>query len=73
MTGTLIVCSHCVYYFIDPRYTMSYVISFIAVKLCKVAESLDKPFIVSRTVGESFIAKRVYRGCSIEIDNRRAL
>lgn len=52
---------------------MSYVISFIAVKLCKVAESLDKPFIVSRTVGESFIAKRVYRGCSIEIDNRRAL
>jgi len=67
MTGTLIVCSHCVYALIDPGSTLSYVTPFIAGRLCIVAESLDRPSIVSTPIGESTIAKRVYRGCTVEI------
>jgi len=71
VTGTLIVCSHCVYALIDPGSTLSYVTPFIAGKLCIVAESLDRPFIVSTPVGESIVARRVYRGCTVEIIDRQ--
>ena len=71
MTGTLIVFSHCVYALIDPRSTLSYVTPFIAGNLCIVAESLDRPFIVSTPVGESIVARRVYRGCTVEIIDRQ--
>ncbi|KAH0713639.1 hypothetical protein KY289_009598 [Solanum tuberosum] len=36
-----------------------------------VAESLDRPFIVSTPVGESIVARRVYRGCTVEIIDRQ--
>ena len=71
VTGTLIVFSHCLYSLIDPGSTLSYVTPFIAGKLCIVAESLDRPFIVSTPVGESIVPKRVYRGCTIEIIDRQ--
>ncbi|KAH0633445.1 hypothetical protein KY284_036231 [Solanum tuberosum] len=71
MTGALIVCSHCVYALIDPGSTLSYVTPFIVGKLCIVAESLDRPFIVSTPVGESIIIGRVYRGYTIEIIDRQ--
>ena len=71
VTGTLIVCSHCVNALIDPGSTLSYVTPFIAGKLCIVAESLDRPFIVSTPVGESIVARGVYRGCTVEIIDRQ--
>lgn len=38
-------------------------------KLCIEAESLDRVFMVSKLIGEAIVARRVYRGCMIEIIN----
>uniref|UniRef100_M1D8D1 Gag-pol polyprotein n=1 Tax=Solanum tuberosum TaxID=4113 RepID=M1D8D1_SOLTU len=70
VTGALIVCFHYVYALIDLGSTLSYVAPFIAGKLCIVAKSLDRPFTVSTPVGESIIARKVYRGCTVEIIDR---
>ncbi|KAH0682752.1 hypothetical protein KY285_020264 [Solanum tuberosum] len=43
------------------------VTAFIAGKLCIVAVSLDRPFIVSTSVSESIVARSVYQGCTVEI------
>uniref|UniRef100_M1DZB8 Gag-pol polyprotein n=1 Tax=Solanum tuberosum TaxID=4113 RepID=M1DZB8_SOLTU len=55
----------------DPGSTMYYVTPFIVRKLCIVAQSLDRPFVISTPVDESIIARRVYRGCMVEIIDRQ--
>lgn len=67
MIGILIVCSYFIYTLFDPGSILSYVTPFITRKLSTVPALFWKPFAVSTPIGNSIIAKRVYRGCTIEI------
>ncbi|PPY92736.1 hypothetical protein C5P31_25780, partial [Escherichia coli] len=70
VTGMLTICSHDAYALIDPGSTLSYITPFVARKFGIVPEILSDPFAVSTPVGESIIARRVYRGCTVTICSR---
>ncbi|XP_070008646.1 uncharacterized protein [Nicotiana sylvestris] len=61
--------SYDVYALIDPGSTFSYVTSLAASKF-EIKPELVKPFEVSTPVGDSVIAKQVYRGCKIVVYGR---
>ena len=64
--GTLSIFSHIVVYaLIDPGSTLSYVTPLIAGKFKRTPELLVKSFNVSTPIGESIIARRVYRNCIV--------
>ncbi|XP_070017960.1 uncharacterized protein [Nicotiana sylvestris] len=67
--GILSVSSYDVYALIDPGSTLSYVTLLVASKF-EVKPKLVKPFEVSTPVGDSVIAKQVYRGCIIVVHGR---
>ncbi|XP_070008208.1 uncharacterized protein [Nicotiana sylvestris] len=67
VTGMLTICAHDVYALIDPGSTLSCITPFIARKFGIVPEILSDPFMVSTPFGESIIARRVYRGCTITV------
>ncbi|XP_070009788.1 uncharacterized protein [Nicotiana sylvestris] len=67
----LTICSHDVYPLIDPGSTLSCITPFIARKFGMVPEILSDPFAVSTPVGESIIARRVYRGCTVAVCGRQ--
>ena len=71
VTGILTICSHDAYALIDPGSTLSYITPFVARKFGIVPEILSDPFAVSTPVGESIIARRVYRGCTVTICSRQ--
>ncbi|XP_070034703.1 uncharacterized protein [Nicotiana tomentosiformis] len=69
--GMLIICSHDACALIDPGSTLSCITPFVARKFGIVPEilsdPLSDPFVVSTPVGESIIARRVYRGCTMSV------
>ncbi|XP_070010121.1 uncharacterized protein [Nicotiana sylvestris] len=69
VTGILSVSSYDVYVLIDPSSTLSYVTPLVASKF-EIKPELVKPFEVFTPVGDSVIAKQVYRGCIIVVHGR---
>ena len=65
VTCTLSIFSHTVYALIDPASTPSYVTPLIAGKFKRTPELLVKSFNMSTPIGESIIARRVYRNCIV--------
>ncbi|KAH0641960.1 hypothetical protein KY290_033563 [Solanum tuberosum] len=73
VTGTLSIFSHNVYVLIDPRSTLSYVTPLITKKFKRTPELLVKPLEVSTPIGESIIARRVYRNYIVTVCDRDTL
>ncbi|XP_070034782.1 uncharacterized protein [Nicotiana tomentosiformis] len=71
VTRMLTICSHDAYALIDPGSTLSCITPFVAGKSSIVLEILSDPFVVSTQVGESIIARRVYRGCTVSVYGRQ--
>ncbi|XP_070002618.1 uncharacterized protein [Nicotiana sylvestris] len=69
--GMLTICSHDVYALIDLGSTLSCITPFVARKFGIVPKMLSDPFAVSTPVGESIIARQVYRGCTISVCGRQ--
>ncbi|XP_070036750.1 uncharacterized protein [Nicotiana tomentosiformis] len=67
----LTICSNNAYALIDTGSTLSCIIPFVAGKFVIVPEILSDPFAVSTPVGESIIARRVYRGCTMSVCGRQ--
>ncbi|XP_059294542.1 uncharacterized protein LOC132047526 [Lycium ferocissimum] len=63
VTGTLTVFTVEVYALIDPGSTLPYETPYVAKKFGIELEKLHEPFEVPTPVGESVIARRIYRGC----------
>ncbi|XP_070007599.1 uncharacterized protein [Nicotiana sylvestris] len=59
-----------VYALIDPGSTLSYVTPYIAMKFGIEPEKLCEPFEVSIPIGESVIARCIYRGCPVKVYHR---
>ncbi|KAH0685720.1 hypothetical protein KY290_017248 [Solanum tuberosum] len=73
VTGMLQVFTINVYALLDPGANLSFVTPLVAIKFDMLPEILDKPFSVSTPVGDSIVAKRVYRGCPVALPNRVTL
>ncbi|XP_049399822.1 uncharacterized protein LOC125863894 [Solanum stenotomum] len=69
-TGILTISSQAVYALIDPGSIFSYITTFIASKIDMKSELLPQPFEVSTPVGDSILASRVYRSCTVLINDR---
>ena len=52
---------------------MSFVTPLVAMKFDILPDILDEIFSVSTPVGDSVVAKRVYKGCPISLPNRVTL
>ena len=70
VTDMLKVLSLDVYALIDPCSTLSFFTPLVAKKFNILPDILHEPFIVSTPVGESVVAKRVYRNWKIMFPNR---
>ena len=70
VTGILKVFSIDVYVLLDPGDTLSFVTPLVAKKFNILPDVLHEPFIVSTTMGELGVEKRVYRNCPIILPNR---
>ena len=66
-TCTMSIFSHIVYALIDSGSTLSYDTPLIAGKFKRTPELLVKPFEVSISIGESIIARRVYRNYIVTV------
>ncbi|XP_070043093.1 uncharacterized protein [Nicotiana tomentosiformis] len=71
VTSILTICSHDAYALIDPGSTLSYITPFVAGKFGIVPDILSDHFAVSTPIGESIIARRVYRGCTVTVCSRQ--
>jgi len=71
--GMLQVFSIDVYALLDPDATLSFVTPFMAMKFEVPPEELKEHFSVSTPVGDSVVAKRVYRRCPISLSHRVTL
>ena len=58
------------YALLDPDATLSFLTPLVAKKFDILPDILHELFIVSTPVGESVVAKRVYRNCPIMLPNR---
>ncbi|KAH0695863.1 hypothetical protein KY289_013345 [Solanum tuberosum] len=56
-----------------PGATLSFVTPLVGMKFDVLPETLKEHFFVSTPVGDSVIAKRVYKGCPISLSNRVTL
>ncbi|XP_070013394.1 uncharacterized protein [Nicotiana sylvestris] len=70
VTGTLTIFTFDVYALIDPGSTLSYVTPYIAKKFGIEPEKFCEPFEVSTPVGESVIARYIYKGCPVKVRHR---
>ena len=70
VTGTLRVFDLHVYLFLDLRYTLCFVTSYIAVQFSVSLKTLSEPFSVSTQVGDPFIARRVYRNYPVTVSQK---
>ncbi|XP_070025994.1 uncharacterized protein [Nicotiana sylvestris] len=70
VTGMLTIFTFDVYALIDPGSTLSYVTSYVAKKFGIEPEKLCEPFEVCTLVGESVIARYIYRGCPVKVYHR---
>nr|XP_016513847.1 PREDICTED: uncharacterized protein LOC107830732 [Nicotiana tabacum] len=69
VTCTLLVNSHNDFVLIDPGSTISYVTPFVATKF-GIKPIAIKPLEVATPVGDSVVARRVFRGCTVVIGDR---
>ncbi|XP_060190366.1 uncharacterized protein LOC132619489 [Lycium barbarum] len=69
VTGILLVFSRSVYALIDPGSTLSYISPLVANEIRIESEPIE-PFEVATPVGDSVIARQVYRDCSVIISDR---
>lgn len=65
VTGMLCVFNFDVYVLLDPESSFSYVTPLVAVNFEINSEKIPEPFLVSTPVGDSFIAKKIYKKCPI--------
>ncbi|XP_069155800.1 uncharacterized protein [Solanum lycopersicum] len=70
VTGMLKVFSVDAYALLDPITTLSFVTLFVAKKFEIFPNISHEPFLVSTPVGESVVAKRVYKNFPIMLPNR---
>ena len=70
VTGMLKIFSIDVYALLDPGATLSFVTPLVTRKFDILPDILNEPLMVSTPVGESVVAKRVYRNCPIMLPNR---
>ena len=70
VTGMLKVFSIDAYALLDPITTLSFVTPFVAKKFEIFPNISHEPFLVSTPVGESVVAKRVYKNFPIMLPNR---
>ncbi|KAF3684468.1 hypothetical protein FXO38_00255 [Capsicum annuum] len=73
VTGMLRIFSHGVYVLIDPGSTLFYVTPYVAVGFGLEPEVIIEPFSISTSVGDSVVAKRVYRNCVVSIHGRETV
>ncbi|XP_070023683.1 uncharacterized protein [Nicotiana sylvestris] len=73
VTSILSICSFDALALIDPGSTHSYVSSYFALRFNRQPELLNDPFLVVNPVGESLLAKYVYRACQIRVEGRDTL
>ncbi|XP_070004110.1 uncharacterized protein [Nicotiana sylvestris] len=69
-TAMLTIFTFDVYALIVPGSTLSYVTLYIAKKFGIEPEKLCEPIEVSTPVGESVIARCIYRGCPVKVHHR---
>lgn len=67
VTGMLQVFSIDIYILLEPSATLSFVTTFVAMKFEILLDVLEEPFLVSTLIGDSVVAKRVYRSCPISL------
>ena len=67
VTGMLRVFHLDVYVLIDPGANISFVSPYVSMRFSVKPEFLKDPFHVSTPVGESVIARTVYRNCPISV------
>lgn len=72
MIGTLTVCSYNAYALLEPRSNLLYVTPFVAGKFSIIPKLLSEPFYVSTPVGEPFIARKLYLGCTLVVCNHHS-
>ena len=68
--GMLKIFSIDVYALLDPSATLSFVTPLVAKKFDVLPDILHDPFLVSTSVGQSVVAKRVYQNFPISLSNR---
>ncbi|XP_070028966.1 uncharacterized protein [Nicotiana sylvestris] len=73
VTGMLTIFTFDVYALIDSGSTLSYVAPYIAKKFGIEPEKLCESFKVSTPIGESIIARCIYRGCPVKLHHRLTL
>jgi len=62
-----------IYDLLDPDATLSFVTPYMSMKFDILPEVLLESFLVSTPVGDSVVAKRVYRRCPISLSRRVTL
>lgn len=65
--------SHNDYYFLDPSSTLSYVMLYVDVHFGFGRKRIFDPFSISTSMGESIVARKVYKGCVVSIFHRKIL
>jgi len=73
VTGMLQVFSINVYALLDPGATLSFVTPLVAMKFDVLPVELQEPFSVCTPIGNSVVARKVYRDCPISLSNRVTL
>lgn len=70
VTGMLQIFSHNVFVLLDPGSTLSYVTPYVAVSFWFEPEVITEPFSVSIPMGDSIMARRVYKNYVVSILSR---
>ncbi|XP_015078461.1 uncharacterized protein LOC107022337 [Solanum pennellii] len=73
VTGILQIFSIIVYALLDPGATLSFVTPLVAMKFDVLPDILIEPFSVITPVGDSVVAKRVFRSFPLLLSNRVTL
>jgi len=73
VTGMSKVFQIDVYALLDPGVTLSFVTPFVSMRFDVLLEVLLEPFSVSTLIGDSVVAKRVYRKCAVSLSHRVTL
>ena len=70
VTNMLLVFSVDVYVLLDPGATLSFVTPLVATNFDVLTDFLNEPFMVSNSVDDLVIGRRVYWNCPIILPNR---
>ncbi|KAF3632361.1 hypothetical protein FXO37_27514 [Capsicum annuum] len=73
VTGTLQIFSRDLYVLLDLGSTLSYVTPYVAVGFGFEPSVISEPFSISTLLGDSIVARRVYRGCVVTVGSRDTL